>query len=105
MESGEIVGNVIIYGDKVNEAKAAAKGLEQSVQVSYESCEQLIAYIHSAKWSGKARDSFLSYLEIIQKYHKDMQDALAKQTKALNNLEGYMNDFLQDNAVNEVRNL
>jgi uncharacterized protein YukE len=99
------VGSVKIDGDKVNEAKAAAKTLEQSIQHTYETCEQLISYLHSAEWSGKSRDSFLSYLEIIQKYHHDMRSALEKQTKALNNLDGYMDDFLQDSSVREVRNL
>jgi len=99
------VGSVRIDVDKVNEAKAAAKALEQSIEQTYESCEQLISYLHSAKWSGKSRDSFLSYLEIIQKYHYDMKSAVAKQTKALNNLDGYIDDFLQDGSVREVKNL
>ncbi|WHY67414.1 WXG100 family type VII secretion target [Neobacillus sp. SuZ13] len=99
------MGSVRIDVDKVNEAKAAAKALEQSIEQTYESCEQLISYLHSAKWSGKSRDSFLSYLEIIQKYHYDMKSAVAKQTKALNNLDGYIDDFLQDGSVREVKNL
>lgn len=99
------MGNVRIYRDKVNEAKAAAKELEQSIKKTYHTCDQMIAYIHSADWSGKARDAFLSYIEIIKKYHKDMINAVEKQTKALNNLEGYMDDFLQDSLVKEVRSL
>ncbi|WP_066390720.1 WXG100 family type VII secretion target [Neobacillus mesonae] len=99
------MGNVKIDGDKVNEAKSAAKALEQSIDQTYEQCEQLIAYVHSAKWSGKSRDAFLSYLEIIHKYHKDMKSAVKKQTKALNNYNGYVGDFLRDSSVAEVRNL
>ena len=99
------MGSVRIDGDKVNEAKVAAKALEQSIEQTYESCEQLISYLHSAKWSGKSRDSFLSYLEIIQKYHHDLKSAVAKQTTALNNLDGYFDDFLQDGSVREVKNL
>ncbi len=99
------MGSVRIDGDKVNEAKAAAKALEQSIEKTYDQCQQLISYLHSAEWSGKSRDSFLTYLEIIQKYHFDMKSAAAIQTKALNNLEGYFNDFLQDPSVREVRNL
>jgi len=99
------VGSVRIDEEKVNEAKASAKVLEQSIEQTYESCEQLISYLHSAKWSGKSRDSFLSYLEIIQKYHHDMKSAVEKQTKALNNLDGYVDNFLQDGSVREVKNL
>jgi hypothetical protein len=99
------MGSVRIHGDKLNEAKAAAKALEQSIDKTYDKCDQLISYVNSAKWSGKSRDSFLSYLEIIQKYHHDMKSAVAKQTKALNNLDGYLDDFLQDGSVREVKNL
>lgn len=99
------MGSVRIYEDKVNHAKEAAKALEQSVDKTYEHCEQLISYVQSAGWSGKSRDSFLTYLEIIQQYHQDMKSAVEKQTKALNNLDGYLDDFLQDSSVREVRNL
>jgi len=99
------MSEVKIDGGKVNEAKAAAKVLEQSINLTYDQCEQLISYVNSAKWSGKSRDAFLTYLEIIQKYHRDMKTAVAKQTKALNNLDGYFDDFLQDGSVREVRNL
>ena len=78
------MGKVRIYEERVNEAKAAAKILEQSIKTSRDTCEQLISYVSAAEWSGKARDSFLSYLEIIQKYHKDIEVAVQLQTKALN---------------------
>ncbi|MEH7272502.1 WXG100 family type VII secretion target [Neobacillus vireti] len=99
------MGNVKIETGKVQEAKAAAQALEKSITSTYDQCQQLISTVQSAKWSGKSRDAFLTYLEIIQKYHQDMKSAVAKQTKALNNLEGYLDDFLQDRSVKEVRNL
>lgn len=99
------MGKVKIDGHKVNEAKIAAKEIVKSVETTYDSCEKLISYVHAAKWSGKSRDSFISYMEIIQAYHKDLKSAVAKQTKALNNLDGYMDDYQRDSAVREVRNL
>ena len=96
---------VIIHEDKLNEAKVAAKELEQSVDQTYETCKQLLSYVNKAEWSGNARDSFLTYLEIIEKYHQEMKNAVKKQTKALNNLDGYMEDFLKDGSVKEVKNL
>lgn len=99
------MANVIIHEDKLNEAKAAAKVLEKSVDQTYDTCKELLAYVNKAEWSGNARDSFLTYLEIIEKYHKDMKVAVKKQTNALNNLDGYMDDFLKDHSVKEVKNL
>ena len=99
------MGSVEIDGNKVNEAKIAAKAIELSVGKTYASCGKLISYVHSAKWSGKSRDNFLTYIEIIQLYHKDLQSAVEKQTKALNNLDQYVGDFNRDSSVKEVRNL
>jgi len=99
------MGNVRIYNDKLHEAQAAAKALEESLEKAYDTCEQLISYVNSAKWSGKARDTFLSYLEIIRPYHKDINKAVSKQTKALNHLDRNIGDFSQDSSVREVRNL
>lgn len=99
------MGSVKIYGDKVNDAKTAARTLEQSLKTTYDRCEELSSYVHSAKWSGKSRDAFLTYIDIIQQYHKDLVTVAAKQTKALNNLDGYIDDFNKDSSVKEVRNL
>ncbi|MDS9473272.1 WXG100 family type VII secretion target [Sporosarcina pasteurii] len=99
------MGNVKIDGRKVDEALAAAKSIEASIKSTAKTCESLLSFVRSANWSGNSRDSFLSYLEIILPYHKEMIDAVEKQTKALNNLEGYINDFQQDSSVKEVRSL
>lgn len=99
------MGSVKIEGNKVNEAKIAARAIEVSVGRTYESCGKLISYVNSAKWSGKSRDNFLTYIEIIQLYHKDLQSAVEKQTKALENLDQYVGDFNRDSSVKEVRNL
>lgn len=96
---------VLIHDEKVREAQIAAKELEKSLKTTYEQCQQLLSFVHSAKWSGKARDSFLTYMEILEQFHKDMVEAAGKQTKALHNLDGYRSDFLQDSSVREVRNL
>ncbi|MEN1967625.1 WXG100 family type VII secretion target [Lentibacillus sp. N15] len=99
------MSKVEIDGEKLNEAKIAADALESSIKTSYEQCDKLISYVESANWKGKSRDTFLSYIDIISKYHNDLKSAVALQTKALNNLESYMNDFKQDSSVKEVKNL
>lgn len=99
------MGSVKIDGAKLNEAQSAAKALETSIKSSKETCAQLISFLHSAEWSGKSRDTFLTYIEIINKYHAEMEKAVAKQTKALNHLETYMGDFMNDPSVKEVRSL
>ncbi|MEN2768987.1 WXG100 family type VII secretion target [Ornithinibacillus xuwenensis] len=99
------MGDVRIDEGRLNEAKNAAKTLESSLKSTYSQCEDLISFVQSAKWEGKSRDAFITYLEIIYQYHKDLKKAASLQTKALNNLDGYIDDFSKDNSVREVRNL
>lgn len=99
------MGSVKIDESKLNEAKMAAEEMELSIQTAYDQCETLLSQLHAAKWQGKSRDTFVSYLDIIYKYHNDLNEAVKLQTKALNNMSGYMNDFNQDSSVKEVRNL
>lgn len=99
------MGNVKIDVDKVNEARIAAKEIVKSVETTYDSCERLISYVQAAKWNGKSRESFLAYLEIIRDYHKDLKSAVKKQTKALKNLERYLDEYQNDSEVRKVRNL
>ncbi|MUK87587.1 hypothetical protein GMD78_04125 [Ornithinibacillus sp. L9] len=99
------MGDVKIDGSKLNEAKAAARAMESSLKSTYRQCESLISIVQSASWKGKSRDAFITYLEIINQYHKELKEAATLQTKALNNLEGYIDDFKKDSSVREVRNL
>lgn len=99
------MGNVIIHKNNVAEAKKAAKALETSIDTTYNTCETLTSYVLSASWEGKTRDSFITYMEILKQYHQEMLATVKEQTTALNNLEGYTNDFRQDSNVKAVRNL
>lgn len=99
------MGEVKIHNAETVQAKSAAKALERSIEAAYRDCGTLIARVESAKWSGKSRDTFLSYMELIEQYHKELVSIVKLQTKALDNLEGYKKDFLQDSAVSEVKNL
>lgn len=99
------MGNVRIHKNDVAEARKAAKALESSLDTTYDTCETLTSYVQSANWEGKTRNAFITYLEILKQYHQEMLTTVKKQTKALNNLEGYTNDFRQDSHVKSLRNL
>lgn len=99
------MANVKINDTQLQEARRAAGQIENSLQSTLNQCNTLISYVHGAKWEGKSRNTFLSYLEIIQQYHQDLYEAVKLQTTALNNVERYKNDFLNDSSVKEVRNL
>lgn len=100
-----MANKVEISSSKLNEARTAARAIETSLKTAYEQCGTLLSYTQSAKWDGKSRDAFITYLEIIHQYHNDLNEIVKLQTTALNNLKRYMNDFKNDNSVKEVRNL
>ncbi|GAF65117.1 hypothetical protein BTS2_2015 [Bacillus sp. TS-2] len=97
--------DVIIHDHRVQEAKAAATKLKSSIDTTYNQSKTLLYYVQSSSWKGSARDSFVTYLEIIIQYHQDLKETAALQTKALNNIEKHKNDFQNDATVREVKNL
>ncbi|EUJ32218.1 WXG100 family type VII secretion target [Listeria cornellensis] len=96
---------VTIYGDKVGEAKALANQIDTSLSTTYTQAKNLKSYVNGVSWKGKSKKAFVAYLDIIVQYHKDVKEAMEKQTKALENLEKYITAFDSEAKVREVKNL
>ncbi|MEC1262250.1 WXG100 family type VII secretion target [Bacillus swezeyi] len=86
-------------------ALSHAKAIEKHVSDSLNKAKELKSYVESGKWSGKTRDAFLSYLELIIDLNADMKDALEDHTSALNVLEKSIDDFSKLSEVKEIQNL
>lgn len=97
--------NVTIKYDEWKNSLEYAKEIEQSMKTAYEYCSTLKATIYGSSWKGKSRDAFLTYVEIIAQYHKELNEILSKQTKALKNIEKYRDNFSNDSMVTEVKQL
>ncbi|WP_099223946.1 WXG100 family type VII secretion target [Listeria costaricensis] len=99
------MSKVKIDAGKVADAKTSAKQVEDSLEATHTKCKKLVKYVKDAKWKGKSRDAFLTYIELIEQYHEDVQKAYKKQRKALKNLDGYITDFKDGKEAEEVRRL
>src|SRR5690625_2173536 len=99
------MSDVVIDGNRVGEAKQLATRVENSVKRSHDICETLVSNVAASKWEGKSRDAFLSYIEIIEQYHAELNEVVKLQTEALGNLENYIAEFPQDNRVRRMRNI
>ncbi len=99
------MANVKIDAGKVAEAKAQAKIVETSLSAVHKQCQSLISYVNGAKWDGKTRDAFLTYIELIEKYHAEVKKQYKKQRKALNELQDYEADYEEQFIVREVKRL
>jgi len=100
-----VADKVQIDHNELNAARAAAKGIQDCLERTHAKCQTLQSYVEGAEWSGKNRDAFYSYLNILKQFHNDLHDISKKQVKALNNLLDYFNDFHSDGEVKKVRNL
>lgn len=86
-------------------AHSHAKAIEKHVGDSLKKAKELKAYVESGKWSGKTRDAFLSYLELIIELNADMKDALKDHTAAIDALQMHIDDFSKLSEVQEIKNL
>lgn len=96
---------VIIHSRNLGEAKQLAMNLENAVRRTHRNCQTLISTVAAASWEGKTKDAFLSYLEIIEQYHAELNEAVKLQTTALQNLESYISQFPQDSRVKRMKNI
>ncbi|MBC2175198.1 WXG100 family type VII secretion target [Listeria booriae] len=96
---------VTIYGDKVGEARTIAKEIDIALKNSYDDATSLKSYVNGVTWKGKSKKAFVAYLDIIVQYHKDVKSAMKEQTKALENLEKYIEAYDSESKVREVKNL
>lgn len=91
------------YGS--SKVKQYAIDLENSMDTAYSHCKTLKSMVYSASWKGEIRDQFITYIEIIEQYHKELNDILEMQTEALGNIEKYRNNFSNDLFVKAVNQL
>ncbi|MBC1742040.1 WXG100 family type VII secretion target [Listeria welshimeri] len=99
------MGNLKIDAEKVAEAKKSAAIVEESLKTTYDKCKSVISYVEGASWSGKSRDAFLTFMELIEQYHADVKKNYKKQKKALKALEEYVEEFENTSYSKDVRNL
>lgn len=96
---------VTIYGDKATEARKIANDINTAMETSYEYATSLKSYVNGVTWKGKSKQAFVAYLDIIVQYHEDVKSAMEEQTKALENLETYIEAYDSESKVQEVKNL
>lgn len=101
----EVEKEVVIDGSKIIQAKQLSVEIERAVKRAHISCKNLIATVNTASWRGKNRDTFLTYLEIIEQYHAELNQALKYQTKAIKNLEANISQFPSDNRAKRMKNI
>ncbi|QHZ45834.1 MULTISPECIES: WXG100 family type VII secretion target [Bacillus] len=87
------------------EALAHAKAIEKHVSDSLNKANELKSYVESGRWSGKTRDAFLSYLELIIDLNADMKKALKDHTSSLKHLEKHIGDFSKLSEVKDIQSL
>lgn len=99
------MSKIEIRGSELSEAITAAETMKKTVSSSLKKAQALKNKVNSSKWSGKAQESFVAYLDLICQYHDDLDTSMSKQKKALENLEKSISSFDGLPAPSKVRSL
>ncbi|MEI5990485.1 hypothetical protein IGL98_003465 [Enterococcus sp. DIV0840] len=94
-----------ITESEVNTAISSATTLTRLLGDSNAKAKSLLSKVQGSKWDGEAKDSFIAYLSIVQKYHSDMHKASKKQTKALKTIPTGISGYESHGEVSKVKSL
>lgn len=90
-------------GENMNQLITDLKTVQQDLNDSYAALTSLKERINSeGAWSGKAKDAFSAYMELVDLYHKsftdndDNENPIAMAIKALLEAEDNVNNFYID---------
>lgn len=97
--------NVEITGSSLNKAIEQAKIINRSLLDAHASAEGFKSTLSSSQWSGKAKDEFQAFLDILIQYHFDLCDAADKNLNALEKLKKHMDQLMNEDIVNEVEGI
>ena len=82
-----------------------SKEINQELTSSYQTVTQLKTYLQSAKWSGKTKVAFESYLDIVNKYHKDLRSIMEEHEKAVTSLKKSIDNYNSSSEVASIKGL
>ncbi len=92
-------------GDDLITAANKSKSLDTELSDALKQSKSLLKKVQGMKWKGNARDSFISYLDIISQYHDDINENAKKQHKAFSKLNSKIDDYGSDETVVEVKRI
>ncbi|WP_102692081.1 WXG100 family type VII secretion target [Rummeliibacillus pycnus] len=97
--------NVEINGSRLKEAIEQANIIKRSLYDSKASAEGFSSTLSVSQWSGKAKDEFQIFLDIIIQYHDDICTAADQNVETLENLKKHMDELLNEAIVKDVEGI
>ena len=97
--------NVEITGSRLNEAIEQANIIKRSLYDAKASAEGFSSTLSGSQWSGRSKDEFQAFLDIIIQYHDDICTAADQNVEALENLKKDMDKLMNEAIVNEVEGI
>lgn len=94
-----------ISHSELSKAIQLSKEIEKELTNSYDTVAQLRSYLGSVAWSGQTKDAFLTYLDIIFKYHHDLNQIMTKHREAVESLERSVNEYNSSSEVGTIKGL
>ena len=99
------MGRVKTKGTLIENAANYSESVNEDLKDTLKQAEALLDKVSDMKWKGNARDAFVSYLDIVSQYHKDIESKAKDQHKAFKNLSEKIDGYSSDDSVVEVKRI
>lgn len=99
------MSKIEVKGSELTEVIESATTMEKGVSETLAKAKALQTKVESANWKGKAKKSFVAYLDLICQYHEDLHTAVKKQKKAVKSLKTDISAFDDLAEPSKVRGL
>lgn len=89
------MANIEIKSSELSEIVSLASEASEKLTASLETAQKLLSssQAYDQTWTGESKDSYVMYLGIVSKYHKDLAKAVKNYHKAVKALNKDINSF------------
>ena len=94
-----------INKNKLGKAIKLSGNIKNDLSDAYEEAQALGVFLKNAKWKGRTKDAFQTYIEIIIKYHGDLNDIMVEHEKVIEGLWQKIEDYRNSEFVNRIKGL
>ncbi|MBF0780476.1 MULTISPECIES: WXG100 family type VII secretion target [unclassified Granulicatella] len=99
------MADIKIKAFELDRAITLSQDINKELAHSEQTVYSLKKYLASASWSGKTKESFTAYLELIYQYHKELIEIMKEHEKVIQNLRKTIDDYNDSSEVASIKGL
>lgn len=99
------MAELIIKQAELEKAINLSDQIHNTLTEALTEANEMKAFLEQARWSGKTRDAFYTYLSLIVQYHEELNGIMKEHTDVLKRLKESIETYQASDMVNKVRGL